>query len=68
LTNPSDASDRTVNIPSAGNTKTTSAAAGNGSSQPITVNLNISGNEIINEQALTYRINQAGNKRGRYYR
>jgi hypothetical protein len=39
-----------------------------GGGEPVTVNLHISGNEIINDRNLSYKMNSAGNKRGRHFR
>jgi hypothetical protein len=52
-----------VTIPKAGNMRGSVGGGG----VPVSV-FHISGNEIINDRNLSYKINQAGSKRGRHFR
>jgi hypothetical protein len=61
---PNAPKDTESSIPKAGNIR----SGGAGGGEPVTVNLHISGNEIINDRNLSYKINQAGSKRGRHFR
>jgi hypothetical protein len=54
-----------VSIPKAGAMRGGDSGSGG---QPIKVNLHISGNEIINDRNLSYKINKAGDKRNKHFR
>jgi hypothetical protein len=60
----------TSKIPSAlsGGRGRGSGSGGNSSGGDTVVNIQIDGNELINDRELNRRISQAGNKRGRHFR
>lgn len=70
LTNPNEPSNRTINVPTAANNiPRSSGLGGGGSGQPMIVNVNIQGNDIIDDRKLTYKINNtAGKRRGQAFR